>query len=506
MDDLSHYRENITSQNGEDGLLREIFRRIGERSRLCVEFGAWDGVHLSNTWVLWNQAGWRALLIEGDRKRYKALAASLKNHPEARALHAYVSDSGSTSLDHLLHQSGVAAEGIDLLSIDIDGDDYHVWHALKDHRPRVVVIEYNPSIPPELDLVQGKGHYFGASAGALLRLAHAKEYRLAACTATNCLFVCAEDFERLRIEELNLIQAFDRGQLAYAINAYDGRVFLNRQPIYSRPLPLATATYWWQRLSEELRGRTNPAQTPAEGVTPVSVVAESSHPRNSLPVRLTHAVRIRSERLITSLPAYRVYERCAHLLHERLEEEAELHRWRRAGRPLPPPHTFKQRLLSRYSRRYRLRTLVETGTYLGDMVHAMRRRFRSIISIELSPELSAKAKARFAAYSNITILEGDSSVVLPKILRGIQQPSLFWLDGHYSAGITARGAEETPVSAEIGAILDHRIQGHVILIDDARNFDGTHDYPNYESLLQSIQLRRPTAKISRKDDVIRVVV
>ncbi|MCP9850229.1 hypothetical protein [Cyanobium sp. Morenito 9A2] len=506
MDELSNYQENVTSQNGEDGILREIFRRIGVRSKLCIEFGAWDGIHLSNTWELWHQQGWSALLIEGDRGRHEALAASLSEHPRAKALLAYVNDAGPNSLDSLLAQSCLAEAGIDLLSIDIDGDDYHVWQSLKNYRPRVVVIEYNPSIPPELELVQKKGEYFGASAGALLKLAHEKEYLLAACTATNCLFICKEDFEKLQIIELVIHQAFDRSQLTYAINAYDGQMFLTRCPIFSHSLPEATATHWWRLLLNNLLGREETPSSPVQGITPVSVTAKALTAKHSLPSRISSALKMRTGRLITSLPPYRAYERCADLVRTRMEEESDIRHWRQAGKPLPPPHAFKQRLLSSYSRKHKLRSLVETGTYLGDMVHAMRRHFQTIISVELSPELCEKSRLRFAAYPHITILQGDSGKILPIILSQLQHPTLFWLDGHYSAGITARGSEETPVSAEIGAILDHDIKGHVILIDDARNFDGTHDYPTYESLRSSILLRKPMAIISCKEDIIRVVL
>jgi hypothetical protein len=80
------------------------------------------------------------------------------------------------------------------------------------------------------------------------------------------------------------------------------------------------------------------------------------------------------------------------------------------------------------------------------------------------------------------------------------------LDGHYSAGNTARGALETPVSSEIDAILKHTVRHHVILIDDARNFDGTHDYPLLDQFRRSILAARPTAKFAVADDIIRIVL
>ncbi len=513
MVSLATYASNIVSQNGEDGIIAEIFRRITPASRTCVEFGAWDGKHLSNTWALWHDAGWSALLIEGDSRRFSELLLATKDFPAVSALHAYVRVDGESSLDRLLAGSLFADRPIDLLSIDIDGDDYHVWAALDHFKPRVVVIEYNPTIPPEVDVVQRVGEYFGASAGSLLRLAHQKGYRLAACTATNCIFVADEDFPSLGLTEVDLHPSFDRSQLSYVINAYDGRTFLSSHPIYSRPFPLASFEHWWERLRDNLFVNQPAIVLPADQVVPVSIVMESMLPRRSLfgrvSRRLASLTSLFSDwlaNLITSLPPYRFCERVVFFLKRKQDESAQLQAWRRSGSPIPPPHLLKQKLLLQYSRRYGLRTLVETGTYLGDMVFAMRKRFKRIVSIELSHDLCTRAKARFADTPNVSILQGDSSIVLPTLLETLHVPTLFWLDGHYSAGNTALGSMETPISAEIDAILTHSVRGHVILIDDARNFDGSHDYPSLVSLQQSVMERSPKASFSVRDDVIRIVL
>jgi len=185
MTELERYASNTVSQNGEDGILAEIFKRIKPRSELCVEFGAWDGKHFSNTWALWHDAGWSAILIEGDHDKFLQLQLAIDKFPSVKGINAYVTSEGVNSLDSLLGDAGVGVDAIDLLSIDIDGDDYHVWDALTLFRPRVVIIEYNPTIPPEIDIVQRRGEYFGASAAALTRLARSKGYELAACTRTN---------------------------------------------------------------------------------------------------------------------------------------------------------------------------------------------------------------------------------------------------------------------------------------------------------------------------------
>lgn len=510
---LSEYSENVTSQNGEDGILAEIFRRIGISSKTCIEFGAWDGVYLSNTWHLWHDHGWTALLIEGDEVRYTALRDSLEAYPTVTALHAFVGVQGSRRLDHILNQAQWPGPQFDLLSIDIDGDDYGVWESLEEFRPRVVVIEYNPTIPPEADMVQSLGEYFGASASALVKLGHRKGYRLSALTATNCIFVADQDFDRLSIPEVDLALEFDRTRLSYIINAYDGRTFLSSHPIFSRPFPEESFTYWKQQLIANIAEPCGAVRIPVDGIIPVSVLRLALLPRNT-PMRrfATRSSSIVASALvsigsqISKLPPIHLGLRIKSYIARRQSENQLIAAWRNDGSPLPPPHLLKQRIVLQYGNMNNLNLFVETGTYHGDMLYAMSGRFKKLYSIELSPELCADAKKRLSNYPNIEIHEGDSAQVLPRLLQSLRVPALFWLDGHYSAGNTARGLLETPISNEVQAILDHPVKGHVILIDDARNFDGSHDYPDLGSLRQSVLSRCPHATFEVKDDVIRIVL
>src|SRR2546421_5711071 len=107
-----------------------------------------------------------------------------------------------------------------------------------------------------------------------------------------------------------------------------------------------------------------------------------------------------------------------------------------------------------YSRRFGLRTLVETGTLFGDTILATRRHFDRVYSIELSPELHANAKRRLRRFRNVTLLQGDSAEVLPELLEDLEEPCLFWLDAHYSGGVSARGERDSPLRAELAAIAE----------------------------------------------------
>jgi hypothetical protein len=182
----------------------------------------------------------------------------------------------------------------------------------------------------------------------------------------------------------------------------------------------------------------------------------------------------------------------------------ERREWERAGRPLPPPPLVKHELLLDFARRSPARVFIETGTYLGDTVHALRRRFREIHSIELDSTLYEAARRRFAGFRSVTIHHGDSATVLPELLSRLTEPALFWLDGHFSGGTTARGERDTPIQAELRCVLRHPIEGHVVLIDDARLFGTDAEYPTIGEVLDMVAVERPSWTVTVEGDVIRI--
>lgn len=164
---------------------------------------------------------------------------------------------------------------------------------------------------------------------------------------------------------------------------------------------------------------------------------------------------------------------------------------------------MKQEIVREYGRRFALDTLIETGTYRGDMINACRGTFNRIVSIELDDVLFEEAHRRFGASSQVSVLHGDSGQLLTDTLRTLAKPSLFWLDGHYCGTVTARGRVETPILLELSAILNHPVRDHVILIDDARCFDGTSDYPAIDDLRRLVLHARPDWVFEVASDIIR---
>ncbi len=180
-------------------------------------------------------------------------------------------------------------------------------------------------------------------------------------------------------------------------------------------------------------------------------------------------------------------------------------KWDRAGRPIPAPPIVKQRIVKEALRRSGCDTVIETGTFTGDMVDALVGHARRIVSIELDDGLYVRACARFKGLRAVELLHGDSSVLFPQVVGQLTQPAFFWLDGHYAGPLTARAAVASSISPEVAALLDHPIGGHVVLIDDARQFSGEDGYPTVEGLRQSILARQPAAPFSVEDDIIRWV-
>jgi len=191
-------------------------------------------------------------------------------------------------------------------------------------------------------------------------------------------------------------------------------------------------------------------------------------------------------------------------LHAKRQKK-EILEWVNDGRPVPPPHIVKQRTIRSFAEKFGSKILIEIGTYYGDMVEEMKGNFNQIYSIELSEELYEKAKKRFDGEENVRIIHGDSGIELGRLVGRIEEPALFWLDGHYSAGVTARGDKDTPIYEELTHIFNSHLSKYVIIIDDARCFGNDPAYPSIKELSDFIKAKRPAAQIEVKDDSIRII-
>lgn len=181
----------------------------------------------------------------------------------------------------------------------------------------------------------------------------------------------------------------------------------------------------------------------------------------------------------------------------------EMTNWVRAGCPSPAPNVVKFHVVRSHVERYRTPIFVETGTYLGSMVEYIAATTGAKChTIEIDEATYHRAQ-KILSGRKIELLLGDSGKVLPELLKRIDRPATFWLDGHYSGSFTGRAEIDTPVSAELDAILEHPIKNHVILIDDARDFTGEDGYPRLCEVLAHFD-RHPDYKASVSADIIRI--
>ncbi len=192
------------------------------------------------------------------------------------------------------------------------------------------------------------------------------------------------------------------------------------------------------------------------------------------------------------------------LLFQQFRDTKAITTWKKAGCPVPPPGIVKRHTILSYAHQNHISNFVETGTFLGDTVAFARKHFKSVISIELSTKLTSAARRRFRRNANVRIIHANSEDAIADIVAGASESTLFFLDGHYSGGFTARANEDTPVVHELRAIFsDGSGNNHVILIDDARHFGSDPAYPAID-LVREMARRAGYCSFEVRDDIIRI--
>ena len=236
MKPLVDYKRNVWSQYGEDGIIEEILNRIStsgvELDHWCCEFGAWDGLHLSNTALLIREGGYKAVLIEGDSRKFFDLKQNFPTS-EVEKVCSFVTPAGKTSLDNILKSTAIPSN-FDFLSIDIDGMDYHILNSLKEYGPKLVCIEFNPTIPNIVEFVQENNDAVkqGSSARSILELASSLGYDCIAATYCNLFLIKKEFTEVVSSSIPSLDELVPLGtDPQYVFVGYDGSILSNKSSI-----------------------------------------------------------------------------------------------------------------------------------------------------------------------------------------------------------------------------------------------------------------------------------
>jgi len=202
---LRRHQGQVYSQNGEDGLIAEIFRRLGgPQSRVFIEIGVGNGLQNNTRFLL--EQGWRGLWIEGFAAGAQAAAATFRQYVETGQLQIAQRVATPENINEIVGAARLPDE-IDFLSVDVDQHTHTLWEALR-VKARVHCVEYNGSIPPSLDLwvpydpeVNWDGtNFFGAALKTLERIGRVKGLNLVGCDfkGVNAFFVeaslCADRF------------------------------------------------------------------------------------------------------------------------------------------------------------------------------------------------------------------------------------------------------------------------------------------------------------------------
>ena len=207
------YKKKFYSQWGEEGTILEILKRLDitvENKWLC-EFGAWDGIKFSNTYYFVENYDCNAIYIEGDKDRFRELLETSKKTISGKIIP--VNKFVKNDLDLILENNGVPKDFL-ILSIDVDGMDYHIWKNMVIYKPIIVIIEIGSGIPPPVEYIYGEKNKTNlklenTTFQSMLNLAISKNYSFV-CHTGNMIFVRNDYFNKLNLNYKNPFENFCR--------------------------------------------------------------------------------------------------------------------------------------------------------------------------------------------------------------------------------------------------------------------------------------------------------
>jgi hypothetical protein len=225
---LNEFSKDVYSQTGEDGVIAKALEILPSRNRWCVEFGAWDGKHLSNTYNLVESENYNVVLVEGNKVKYESLRNEYPYRERATFVGQFVGWEENDNLDTILEKTPTPLD-FDLLSIDVDGNDYHIWKAVQKYRPKLVLIEFNPTSSNRFDHIQPADPNCNQSnsPAPLVRLGKSKGYELISVIGPNLLFVDRQYYEAFHIPDNSLEILRDEDEVTHLFLGFDGSLIVD---------------------------------------------------------------------------------------------------------------------------------------------------------------------------------------------------------------------------------------------------------------------------------------
>jgi len=240
---LNEFRSSVFSQCGEDGVIQELLKRIGDYNKYYVEFGAWDGLHLSNTANLRENYQWEGLLLEGEASK----VMGKEDRVQINLQEEFVT---TESINPIFEKYNVP-DKFGFLSVDIDSADIYVWEALSNkYRPDIVIIEFNPGLPnsfpvrTKLELVElgqrlpefidggYNGGYFNANLSAVYDMALLKDYAFVTTIEWNAVFVRSELSARVGCENKTKNKVMEQHGMVEGVHLWRGWVGKNPEDLW----------------------------------------------------------------------------------------------------------------------------------------------------------------------------------------------------------------------------------------------------------------------------------
>jgi len=201
------FAKNVYTQCGEDGIIEQLLKDLKIKSGVVVEFGAWDGVYISNVLNLWKNQSFNAILIESDGEKYNDLQAICGKIDSVECLNYFVNPDPNhpDCLDNILDKSKfkITKSNLVLVSIDVDTCDYAIFESITRHSPKIIVIETNTNYGLDQDYISGNG----SSLKSITELAERKGYKLV-CHTGNAFYVRNDLFEKLPQEDYSVGNLF----------------------------------------------------------------------------------------------------------------------------------------------------------------------------------------------------------------------------------------------------------------------------------------------------------
>jgi hypothetical protein len=198
---LLNYRTKDYSLEGEEGILEYMLDKIPEsdRNNFIVEFGAYDGITFSNSLYFIQNFYFEAVEIEADDGRFKQLEINMKPY-NVECIKSFITRDGETTLDKILNNSNKEVpRNFDVLVVDVDNNDYHLWKTVQEYRPKIVMIEVNNTVLPTTDKIAEYDAEFifgkhGSSIKSMTELAEEKGYKLVCNISCNAIYIQKEYF------------------------------------------------------------------------------------------------------------------------------------------------------------------------------------------------------------------------------------------------------------------------------------------------------------------------